>query len=194
MTGYVTGLTIKKLREKKGYTQKQLAEKLMLSDKTISKWETGRGLPDICLLEAISKALSVSVSELVSGECNANENKSANMAKSYFYVCPVCGNIIHSVGNGSFSCCGIALPCLEAEKCDDLHNINVERVENDYYVTLEHPMSKNHYISFFAYITCERVSIVKLYPQQNAECRFNICGHGKIIAFCNNHGLYAVNV
>jgi desulfoferrodoxin len=194
MTSYVTGNTIKTLREKKGYTQKQLAEILAVSDKTVSKWETQRGLPDITLIEPISKALGVSVSELLTGECMFNRNKSANMLKECFYVCPVCGNVIHSTGEGAFSCCGISLPALEAENADEEHRISVEKIENDYFVTMNHPMDKEHYISFFAYVTSGKLSIAKLYPEQNPECRFHIVGHGIIYAYCNRHGLYKLKV
>ena len=190
MTGYVTGKTIKKLREQKGYTQKQLAEILQLSDKTISKWETQRGLPDISLIEPLARVLGVSVSELITGQCILNSNKSSNMLKSRFYVCPVCGNVIHSTGEGAFSCCGISLPCLESEQCDDEHKINIEHIDNEIFVSVAHPMVKNHYISFLAYVTCDKIQFVKMYPEQNAECRFTKCGHGKLYLLCNKHGLF----
>ena len=67
MNQYVTGAVIKELREKNNVTQLQLADKLGVSDKTISKWETGKGYPDITLLDPIANALSVSVAELISG-------------------------------------------------------------------------------------------------------------------------------
>lgn len=193
MTGYVTGSTIKMLREKKKYTQKQLADILKVSDKTVSKWETGRGLPDITMLEPISSALGVSVTELLSGEQMNNGNKSANMMKSVFYVCPVCGNVIHSIGEGAFSCCGIKLPPLEAEDAEG-HELKAERIENDYYITVDHPMSREHFISFFAYVTGSRVQLVKQYPEQNAEARVPVSGHGIIYAFCNKHGLFAKRI
>ena len=73
---YVTGKTIKELREKRKLTQKELADKINVSDKTISKWETGKGLPDIGIVEELSKALSVSIGELLTGEYRTNENVS----------------------------------------------------------------------------------------------------------------------
>ena len=98
MNQYVTGAVIKSLREQKKITQLQLAEKLGVSDKTISKWETGKGYPDNTLLEPIADAFSVSVTELISGNTVTNSNVSSNMMRSHFFVCPVCGNIIHSMG------------------------------------------------------------------------------------------------
>lgn len=194
MLNYVTGNTIKTLREKKNYTQKQLADLLNVSDKTISKWETGKGLPDISLLEPLAKNLSVSVAELLSGEYVTNINRSGNMLKNKFYVCPVCGNIIHSTGEGSFNCCGITLPAQEADEIDEKHDLKISRIENDWYISIEHPMSKEHYISFFAYITSNRVQITKLYPEQNPEVRFPLSGRGIIYAYCNQHGLFSKRI
>jgi len=194
MNSYVTGKTIKDLREKKGFTQKQLADMLSVSDRTVSKWETQKGLPDITLLEPLSKALGVTVTELLSGECIENRNRSANMLRSRFYVCPVCGNVIHAMGEGSFSCCGIALPPVQEEEPDPEHKIEIETVDEEYYVHIEHPMTKEHYISFLAYVTSSGMQSVKLYPEQTAECRFRKNGHGKIFAYCNRHGLYAEKV
>ncbi len=190
MTNYVTGSMIKSLREKRGYTQKQLAELLNVSDKAVSKWETQKGLPDISLLEPLAKTLGISIAELLSGEYVINKNRSGNMLRTTFYVCPVCGNVINSIGEGSFSCCGITLPMQEAEAQDEAHSFGVERIENDYYVTMHHTMTKSHYISFFAYITPDRVQIVKLYPEQNPEARFFIYGKGILYAYCNKHGLF----
>lgn len=191
---YVTGETIKLLREKKKLTQKDLASLICVSDKTISKWETGRGLPDISILVALSAALNVSVPELLTGDCAVNSNRSSNMKKTVFYVCPVCGNIVQSVGKGAFSCCGIRLPELEPEDADDSHFINRELNDGAYYVTIKHEMEKSHYISFLCYVTSDRTELVKLYPEQNASVRFQKRGHGYIYAYCNRHGLFGVTV
>ena len=194
MDSYVTGGTIRMLREKKGYTQKQLAERLFVSDKTVSKWEMGKGLPDITLLEPLARALGVSVAELISGDCAVNRNRGGNMARMRFYVCPVCGNILWSVGEGAFSCCGVSLPPLEPEEPDGDHRIQVERVEDEWYVTLAHPMTKDHYLSFMAYVTTDRVTLRKLYPEQSAESRFPMAGHGTLYVYCNHHGLYQTRI
>ena len=86
MDSYITGKMIKELRESKKMTQQELAEKICVSDKTISKWETCKGLPDISLIEPLAKALDVSIIELMKGEYIKNNNKNANMLKSHFYV------------------------------------------------------------------------------------------------------------
>ena len=192
MDKYVTGAVIKKLRESKKMTQEELADRLFVSSKAVSKWETGQGFPDISLLESLAKALDISVIELLSGEDIQNKNTSSNMLKSRFYVCPVCGNAIRSTGEALISCCGITLPPLESEECDADHMITAEKDEDEYYVTVDHPMQKDHYISFLAAVSDHRVQFTKLYPEGNAEARFKIDRVKKIYAYCNRHGLFCL--
>ena len=189
MNNYITGKIIKELREREHLTQIELASILNVSDKTISKWETGKGLPDITLIEPLSKALKVSVIELINGEYKINQNRSSNMLKSKFSVCPICGNIIHMLGENVNSCCGINLPILEAEHENEKHIINCKMLENEYYIYIKHDMTKEHYISFIAYVTNDRCEIKKLYPEQSAEARFFKRGKGIIYAYCNKDGL-----
>ena len=189
MDNYITGATIKRLREAKGMTQVQLAETTGVGSKAVSKWETGKGLPDISLIEPLSKALGVSVMELMSGNTVINKNISSNILRSKFYVCPVCGNIIRTTGDALISCCGITLPPLEAEDVDDTHEITVEKVEDEHFLTVNHEMTKTHFISFIAYLTSDRVQFVKFYPEGNAETRFQLRGRGYIYIYCNKHGL-----
>lgn len=188
---YVQNETIRALRERKALTQKQLAEKLCISDKTISKWETGKGLPDISLLEDLARALGVSLTELMTGDLQTNENRSANLRRMGFYVCPVCGNVITAVGKGSFSCCGIPLPVQEAQPEDNAHTITVEPVEDEICVTIAHPMTKSHYISFIAWVSNDRAELVKMYPEQDITVRFKKRGHGTVYAYCNRDGLFS---
>ena len=190
MNQYVTGTVIKQLREKNKMTQLQLAEKLGVSDKTISKWETAKGYPDITLLEPIAKAFGVSVTELISGNTIHNENISANMLRSKFYVCPVCGNVIHSMGEAAIHCHGIQLAPLEAEPTDEKHMTVIERIEDEYYVRVDHSMTKEHYISFIAATSSDQMQIVKLYPEGSAEARFKIRGVRRILFYCNRDGLF----
>ena len=68
MDANATGRLIAQLRRQRGYTQKELAEKLMVTDKAISRWETGKGLPETSLLGPLGDALGVSVGELLAGE------------------------------------------------------------------------------------------------------------------------------
>ena len=190
MNTYVTGNTIRQLREDRRMTQADLAEKLGVSSKTISKWETGKGLPDITLLQPLAQALGISVIELMNGEHITNRNISANLRRCKFYVCPICGNILYSTGNAVVSCCGVTLPPLEAEDADDDHTVTVENVEDEHFITVHHPMTKEHFISFVAYVTCDRVQFVKLYPEGEAQTRLQMRGLGTLYYYCNRHGLY----
>jgi DNA-binding XRE family transcriptional regulator/desulfoferrodoxin (superoxide reductase-like protein) len=190
MNTYVTGNTIKQLREGRKLTQAELAEILGVSSKTISKWETAKGLPDISLLQPLAQALGISVIELMNGEHITNRNTSANMLRCKFYVCPICGNVIHTIGNAVISCCGITLPALEAEEPEDSHNVTLENVEDEHFITIYHPMTKTHHISFVAFVTSDRIQMVKFYPEGNAETRLQLRGRGYLYYYCNQHGLF----
>lgn len=190
MNTYVTGATVKQLREERNMTQAELAERIGVSSKTVSKWETGKGLPDITLLQPLAQALGISVIELMNGKHITNKNISANMLRSKFYGCPVCGNVLHGTGNAVVSCCGITLPALEAEEADDDHAVTVENVEDEHFVTVHHPMTKEHFISFVAHVNSDRLQMVKLYPEGNAETRLQLRGSGYLYYYCNRHGLF----
>ena len=211
MNKYVTGAVIRKLRENKKMTQEELADIIHVSSKAVSKWETGNGFPDISLLEPLAEALGISVIELLSGEDIRNENRSFNMAKCVFYVCPICGNVVTACGEAVVSCCGITLPPQEAEQADVVptdaasadasqtiqkeaadveHMIKMEIVEDEYYVTVEHSMTKDHYISFVAAVSDFGVQLVKLYPEGSAEARFKTDRVKRLYAYCNRHGLF----
>ena len=191
---YITGDTIRTLREKEGITQKELAEIICVSDKTVSKWETNKGLPDIGIIEELAKALRVSLAELFTGDLKINENVSGNMKKIQFYVCPICGNVITAVGEGHFSCCGITLPKQESESIDEEHSVFIETIDDEYSITMQHSMSKEHYVSFIAYVTSGSVEIIKLHPEQDISVRFRKKGHGILYAYCNRHGLFRKNI
>ena len=192
MNQYVTGAVIRELREKNKMTQLQLAEKLGVSDKTVSKWETCKGYPDITLLEPIAEAFRISVTELISGNTIFNANVSANMLRSKFYVCPVCGNVIHCMGEAAIHCHGIQLAPLDAEPTDENHMIFIERIEDEYYVQIDHSMTKEHYISFVAAASSDDIQMVKLYPEGKAEARFKIRGVRRIFFYCNRDGLFSI--
>lgn len=192
MNTYVTGTAIKQLRESRKMTQSELAEKIGVSSKTVSKWETAKGLPDISLLQPLALALGISVIELMNGEHIINKNVSGNLRRSKFYVCPICGNVIHTMGNALVSCCGVTLPSLEAEAAEEHHTVTVEAVEDEQFITIHHPMTKEHYISFIAYVTTDRVQMVKLYPEGNAQTRLQLRGMGELYYYCNRHGLFKI--
>ncbi len=194
MNTYVTGGAIRQLREGRGMTQAELGAQIGVSSKTVSKWETAKGLPDITLLQPLAQALGVSVIELMNGQPIANRNVSANLLRGKFYVCPLCGNILQATGSALVSCCGVTLPPLEAEEADDDHALTIENVEDEHFLTVHHPMTKAHFISFAAFVTCDRVQLVKFYPEGDAQTRMQLRGRGSLYWYCNRHGLFRKKV
>ena len=189
-----TSEIIKELRQRQNLTQKELADIIGVSDTIIADLEEGKGLPDTELIEKLSKALNISIIELINGKYITNTNTAGNMLKSKFSVCPICQNIIHSLGESVNCCCGITLQVLEPIPENEKHTMNCEMVENEYYVSMTHGMTKEHYMSFIAYVTDNRCEIVKLYPEQKAEARFLNRGKGKLCAYCNLHGLFGKKI
>lgn len=184
------GTLIHSLRKEKGLTQKQLADCMNISDKTISKWERGLGCPDVSLLPELSEILNVNIEKILLGGLNPNEIDGGNMKKIKFYVCPTCANIMTATGQSETSCCGRKLTALAVNPSNAEHNLSVECIENDYYITFSHDMSKTHYINFIAYVACDRILFIKLYPEQGAHVRFPKFHGGTLYFGCNQHGLW----
>lgn len=185
------GKLILTLRKEKQLTQKQLADSLKISDRTISKWERGLGCPDVSLLNELSEVLQVNIEKILRGDLQANSIDGGNMKKSRFYICPVCGNALCSITMADITCCGRKLPPLSAQATDAIHAMTIAEIENDYYVTLQHAMDKQHYLAFAAYITYDRVLWIRLYPEQDAEFRFaRMQRGGTFYVYCSQHGLF----
>ena len=178
------------LRKENKMTQKQLADILNISDKTISKWERGMGCPDVSLLRELSDVLGVNIEKILLGNLEPNDTDGGNMKKIKFYVCNDCGNIITVTGEGNISCCGRRLSPLIPQLSDGEHSLKIEEVENDFYITFNHDMKKDHYISFISYVNYDRILLIKLYPEQNGEIRFPRTHKGKIYFYCTRHGLW----
>lgn len=184
------GNLIYKLRKENNMTQIQLAEKLNVSDKAVSKWERGKGCPDISIITEMSEIFGVDLAELLNGELNSNEVLSGNIKNMKFYVCPVCGNLITALTDISVSCCGKKLKPLVAQKATDDEKLAVEVVENEYYISSNHEMTKEHYISFVALLTGDSVIFKKQYPEWCLQTRIPVFAHGTLLWYCNNHGLF----
>lgn len=193
MNRYITGAMIRQMREQKGLTQEELAAQLHVSSKAVSKWETGQGLPDISLLEPIAKALDISIIELFAGQNIVNKNRASNLLRSVCYICPVCGNGILALGQAVVSCCGITLPPLQPEDADEEHPISVTISDGEYYVSIDHPMQKDHSITGIIAVSDNTSQFVKLYPEGSAEARFRTERVRWIYAYCNRHGLFRVS-
>lgn len=184
------GKLIYQLRQEKGMTQLQLAEQLHISDKAVSKWERGLGCPDVSLLPELSQIFNVDLEKLLAGELDSNEIPGGNMKKMHFYVCPVCGNMITAMTDTGISCCGKKLQPLQPHKADENQKLNVARIENDFYITANHPMEREHYIPFVALLTCDTLMLRKLYPEWELQIRIPIFSHGRLLWYCNRHGLF----
>lgn len=189
-----TGKLIKELRREKGLTQKELSQELGISPKTVSKWETGHGFPDIDMISNLSEILGVDISKLLEGKMPEIKPDAGNVKNTKFYVCQKCGNMLTSLGFAEIVCCGRKLLPLSSKEANEDHGVNIEKMEDDYYITFSHPMSKEHYISFFSYVRYDRVLTIKLYPEQGSELRFPVMHGGKMYYYCNNHGLFELRI
>lgn len=178
------------LRKAKGMTQKQVADRLGILPKTVSKWETGRGFPDVSTLSALADILGVSERVLLYGNLIQNTKEIGNIKKTKFYVCPYCGSIVHSAGKCEIICCGKPVESLIAKPADDEHSIAISEIENDFYIEFNHDMTKEHFISFVAYVGFDRVLFVRLYPEQASSVRFSKMRGGKLYFHCSKHGLF----
>lgn len=178
------------LRRAKGMTQKEVADKLGVVPKTVSKWETGHGFPDVSTVSALADILGVSEKTILSGDLEQNLESANNMKRTKFYVCPHCGSFLQGTGNGQVVCCGKQLEVLKAVSADDEHTINISEIEDDYSIEFNHEMTKEHYISFVSYVRFDRVLTIKLYPEQDCTMRFPKMYGGKIYFYCSKHGLF----
>lgn len=185
-----TGKLIWGLRKEKGLTQKQLADAMNISDKTVSKWERGLGCPDVSLIPQLADLLGIEIGTLLSGDISQNDFVGGNMKNTKYYVCPECHNITLCTGAAEVSCCGKKLTVQEMKKADDTEKLSVEVVEDDWYITSDHPMAKEHYISFVAFAAGDRIQIYKQYPEWNLSLRIPKRGHGMLIWYCVEHGLF----
>ena len=184
------GSVIYQLRKEAAMTQQELADKLFISNKAISKWERGQGCPDVSLLGSLSEVFGVNIEKILAGDLSPNSADGGNMKRAKFYVCPMCGNILTATGDAEISCCGRKLEPLVSKTADAEHQLHVEVIEDDYYITFEHEMSKDHFLNFFAYLDYDRVTLVRLYPEQGGEVRFPKRGRGKLLFGCSKDGLF----
>ncbi|MDD4200644.1 MAG: helix-turn-helix domain-containing protein [Eubacteriales bacterium] len=184
------GKLIYALRKNANLTQKQLADSLNISDKAISKWERGMGFPDVSLLSSLADVFGVGIDCLLSGELNENETSGGNMRNTKFYICPKCGNLLTGTDKVVVTCCGMKLPLSVPIKASDDDLLSVEIIEGEYFISTDHEMNKEHYISFIALLTGDSIIIRRQYPEWNIQIRIPLFGHGKLIWHCVKHGLF----
>lgn len=194
------GTLLYRLRKEKGLTQKQVADRMNISDKTISKWERGLGCPDVNLLGELSSLFEINIEKILDGNLEPNDMDQGNLKHIKFYACPICGNVINNTGNAEISCCGRKLSPLIAKPADEMHTATIEDTDGEYYITFNHEMTKSHYISFIAYVANDKFLLVKLYPEQAAAVSLPKIGSNKLLHkynrklyyYCSRHGLYVI--
>lgn len=190
MDNIKVGQLIYRLRKEKNLTQQQLAERMSISDKAVSKWERGLGCPDVSLLPELTGILGVELEQLLRGELDTNEVSGGNMRKMNFYICPTCGNVITSMTEAGISCCGKRLSAERIRKAAECEQLTVEIVENDFFITGEHTMTKEHYIAFAALLTGDGIMLRRLYPEWGLQMRIPVFAHGRLLWYCTKHGLF----
>lgn len=188
------GSLICRLRKEQQLTQRQLAERLCVSDKAVSKWERGLGCPDVSLLPGLARLLGIQLEGLLSGQLDSKEPLGGNMKNLNFYICPNCGNVVTAMAEAAVSCCGKKLPALTPQKAPEGERLQVERIEEDYFISTDHPMEKGHYISFVALLTGDSILLRKQYPEWDLQLRLPAFAHGKLLWYCTRHGLYYQNI
>ena len=194
------GALLYRLRKEKRMTQKQVADHLNISDKTISKWERGLGCPDVGLLGDLSGLFEINIEKILGGSLETNDLVPGNLQRTTFHVCPTCGSVTHTTGNAEISCCGRKLAPLIAQPPDEAHAVTVEYTDGSYYITFTHEMSKSHYISFVVYVANDRFLLIKLYPEQESSVILPRLSYGSLLQkksrrlfyYCSKHGLYSL--
>ena len=184
------GKLIYELRKEKHMTQRALAERLLVSDKAVSKWERGLGCPDLSLLPGLSAVLEVDLEKLLAGELGENDIIGGNMKKTKFYICPSCGNVVTAMADTAVSCCGKKLQAVEPRKAEGDEKLKVEVIENEYFITADHPMTREHYITFVALLTGDTLVLRKQYPEWDLQTRIPTLAHGRLLWYCSRHGLF----
>ena len=194
MNNVKIGKLIYNLRKEKNLTQVQLAERMNISDKTVSKWERGFGCPEVSLLPELSTILDVDLENLLSGELDRNEILGGSMKNLQFYICPACGNMVTAITDTNMSCCGKKMKALKPQKANENEKLTVETVENDFYITSDHPMESGHYIAFIALLTGDSILLKKQYPEWDLQVRIPVLAHGRLLWYCNKHGLFYMEI
>ena len=188
------GAVLYALRREQGLTQRELAEQIPVSSKTVSKWERGQGIPDISILARLADILNVTVEQLLAGKLPVKRKDSGNMSRMKFYICPHCGNILMGTGECYPVCCGRRLKPATARLPDEAHALRIEQIELDRYATIDHPMEKEHYLQFAALVGHDRMEFVRLYPEQDGAFRLSGLNRGTLYYGCSEHGLFRMKI
>ena len=189
------GALLFRLRRESNLTQKALAQQLSVPPQAVSRWERGVGCPDVALLSELSRIFGVGMTGLLRGDLSPAPVEVGNMKRIKFYVCPDCGNILTASGGGELHCCGRKREPLKSKPVDEAHGVQVQEIEEDWYVTFTHPMEKGHFFRFAAWVGMDRVLLVRLYPEQGGEFRIpHLRGGGKLYLCCSRDGLFEMQL
>ena len=185
------GRLILQLRKEKNLTQREVAEQLHVSNKTVSKWECGLGCPDVSLWEGLAALLGADLLTLLQGELSPNLPDTGKLERLRFYCCPVCGNILTSTGSASVACCGRQLSALlPPAAAPPGHSVSVGEVEDEYYIQPEHEMRREHYLLFAAFVCGDCLWLRRMYPEQSPAFRMpRLRPQGLLYLYCTQHGL-----
>lgn len=175
---------IRALRQEHGLTQLQLAQRLHVSDKAVSKWETGAGCPDVSLVPALAQVLGVSAEVLLAGELHENKKNAGSMKHLQVYKCPVCGNVLTAAAPTEIVCCGRKLSPMDVQPANAAHALRLEPVENEWLVSFDHPMEKQHHLLFLLEVGFDSFVLLRLYPEGPAQVRMPRLAGGKFFCTC----------
>ncbi len=184
------GNIIKQVRKEKNMTQRQLADKLKISDKTVSKWERGLGCPEVSLLNDLAEILGLDLASLLAGSVSSEDFVGGNMKNTKFHICPICHNITLCTGKAEISCCGRRVPEEVLQKADEENKLFIETIDGEWHVTSNHEMKKENYISFVATLTGDNLTVYKQYPEWDLSVRVPKKRFGKLVWFSTTKGLY----
>lgn len=185
------GRLIRGMRLEKGLSQRELAEKLGVCGKTVSKWECGMGAPDIQLWSALSRELGIDLATLHEGRMDVAKKDNGKLSRMRIHVCPSCGNVVLSSAQARISCCGRSLTPLEAKAADEAHLPAIERIGDEYLVRLSHPMDKEHHIAFICLVRDDSFLIRRLYAEGGDEVYIPAIGRrARLYVYCTHDGLF----
>lgn len=185
-----TGQLIRQLRLARRMTQRTLAERIGVTDKAVSKWERGCGVPDVETLPILADVLQADVKALLSGSLDEAKSASGNLRRVCFFVCPVCGNVVAAAAPASICCCGRKVQALKPQRLSDAERLNAVRDDGEWYITSPHEMTRSHHIRFLAAVSTDTVYLRHLYPEWTLETRLPMLPHAKLVWYCTKHGLF----
>lgn len=176
-------------RKAHGLSQEELADRLGVSRQAVSRWEQGLGCPDISLLAPLAAALRVSTESLLTADLTENPPQGGNMKNTVFYICPVCGNLIFSASPAGVQCCGRTLEPQKPRKAEEHQRLHTEPVEDEWYITTDHPMTKTEHIAFAALLSGGSLRVWRQYPEWDFQLRLSRREHGLLVWYSTRDGL-----